>query len=237
MADDLAVVVPLELVVDGVEALAVGVEVRRTLRPRVLVGEVAEFSGFDVEHLEHLAADLEGVALLGVLVAAVELGDGAVGDEAFEVFVREEVAGLYLGHARATRPVCKRNRVVGPVRLREEAADGSRYRARDGHDEREGDSDDEDAPAEQPAEPERDVEHGDEQTDEDRDDDAAERAREQAMPEPATESPAGDVAGGEPADDRREQLADHGEDSADDAQHQFDEKPDPDRPPVGHSRE
>lgn len=48
------------------------------------------------------------------------------------------------------------------VRLREEAADGSGYRARDGHDEREADPDDEDAPAEQPAEPERDVEHGDE---------------------------------------------------------------------------
>ena len=260
VAHDLAVVVPLEVLVCPFEALAVRFEVRRTLGPRVRVGEVAQPAGLDVHDLEDLAVDLEDVARRGVLVATVELGHGAVGHQPFEVFVREQLARFDACHARGRGRSRKRRSPsrtsalgecvdFGGVRGgdgddgsgnagdSEDAADGSGERAFEARDERDDDTDDDDASAEdaaERAETETRAPESDDETETDREDDAADGAGEQSVPRAASEAATGDVARRPAADETRDERADsHG--STDDADHEVDQKPDADRAPVGHA--
>jgi len=74
VADDLVVVVPLG-VVGLLDPLFVGLEVRRALRTRVSVSKLSKAFGLDNSYFEGRSVNFEAVALRGVFVAAVELGD------------------------------------------------------------------------------------------------------------------------------------------------------------------
>lgn len=74
MTDGGVILVPLDAV-GAFDAVAIGFEVRRALRAGVGVGRLAQSPSSDVDDLEALPTDLEGVAHFGVGVAAVQLGD------------------------------------------------------------------------------------------------------------------------------------------------------------------
>ena len=122
MADDLAVVVPLEVAVNPFEALAVGLQVGRPLALCVLVGQVAQRPVGHVGHLEGPAVDLEGVALLGVLVAAMHLCHLLRGGHLLDVLVGQDLARVDLSHVDAGGASGKNAQTASAARDRRAAA-------------------------------------------------------------------------------------------------------------------
>jgi len=90
VAHDVGVFVPLEVAAVGADhPFLIRVQVLRALAAGVLVGHVAQRPLGHVHHLEGVAVEFEGVALLGVPVAAVNLAHPAGCDGIERSLVRE----------------------------------------------------------------------------------------------------------------------------------------------------
>ena len=100
MTDDLAVVVPFEILVGTIESLAVGRQISRSLPTGVLIGQISQCAFGHIGHFEGLPVNLECVAFFRVCVAPVHLCDLAISDHLLDVVIWKQIARVYLCHIR-----------------------------------------------------------------------------------------------------------------------------------------